>query len=448
MRLSRRSFLKRISIAASGAAAGAHVLRNNAHGLQIVEPPPVSQVKFATGTDRRQLMADVLGPLEETITQGIAGKQVILKPNCVWNDTALCATHVDALRGALDVLQTLTDQQIIIAESPASGDAMNCFDVYGYTELENEYNVRLVDLNVEQTVVQDNIMQDSGEAGTIDLIGTFLDENNYFISICRPKTHDTVIATLTVKNLIMGSPHHPGGAFSNSHKPLVHGGNTGSDTGRLLSENMLLLENQFMPHLAIIDGAEGMEGNGPVGGDPVDHGIALAGTDAIAVDKIAATLMGIDTDNLIYLRWAAAAGLGNWDDSRIEVDGPSLEDHIIQYQMHEDFETELEWIQDIPAHIDRHTPVPFMQVRNASAFFGRPAEISFSLPVAMDTELHIYDFLGRPIRRIADSFLDPGRYTVAWEGRDDYGVRVPAGTYLVRLRTGSSSAVGQISLYR
>ena len=47
-------------------------------------------------------------------------------------------------------------------------------------------------------------------------------------------------------------------------------------------------------YLAIVDGIIGGEGNGPMSPDPVASGVVLAGTHPLAVDCVAATLMGFD----------------------------------------------------------------------------------------------------------------------------------------------------------
>jgi len=52
-----------------------------------------------------------------------------------------------------------------------------------------------------------------------------------------------------------------------------------SGGSRWLHYNMFLVANTARPDFTIIDGVEGMEGNGPIGGTPVDHRIALAGFD-------------------------------------------------------------------------------------------------------------------------------------------------------------------------
>ena len=53
---------------------------------------------------------------------------------------------------------------------------------------------------------------------------------------------------------------------------------------------------RMMPNwgVGLIDGFEGMEGNGPVSGFPVPHRIAIASTDFLAADRVGLECMGID----------------------------------------------------------------------------------------------------------------------------------------------------------
>ena len=60
------------------------------------------------------------------------------------------------------------------------------------------------------------------------------------------------------------------------------------------------MSRQLHPHLAVIDGFEGMEGNGPNDGTPVDHRVCIAGLDWLAADRVGIELMGIDFANVGY----------------------------------------------------------------------------------------------------------------------------------------------------
>ena len=87
----------------------------------------------------------------------------------------------------------------------------------------------------------------------------------------------------------------------------------------LINLNSALLAPLVLPHLAVIDGFEGMEGSGPNNGDAVDWHTALAGLDAVAVDHLTAYLMGFDPSQIGYLAYCRKTGLGIGDLSQIEV---------------------------------------------------------------------------------------------------------------------------------
>lgn len=58
-------------------------------------------------------------------------------------------------------------------------------------------------------------------------------------------------------------------------------------------------------YYTIIDGETGMEGAGPMQGDPKPCGIYIGGTDPVATDMVAATMMGFDWTKLPVIREAA-----------------------------------------------------------------------------------------------------------------------------------------------
>ena len=85
--------------------------------------------------------------------------------------------------------------------------------------------------------------------------------------------------------------------------------------------NVFLLAQKVQPRLAVLDGLEGMEGNGPNHGTLVDHRVALASTDFIAADTVACQLMGVDRGDVGYLTYCSNAGIGQGDLSRIKIIG-------------------------------------------------------------------------------------------------------------------------------
>jgi uncharacterized protein (DUF362 family) len=102
-----------------------------------------------------------------------------------------------------------------------------------------------------------------------------------------------------------------------------------------LHYNMFHLAQEIYPDLGVIDGFEAMEGNGPVGGTPVDARIAMASLDPLAMDSLATKLMGFDPSQILYLTSMAEAGMGQGDLSKIEVLGTPPEQCQFHFKAHQ-----------------------------------------------------------------------------------------------------------------
>lgn len=66
--------------------------------------------------------------------------------------------------------------------------------------------------------------------------------------------------------------------------------------------------------------------------------------------------------------------------------------------------------------------------------FNPSTRIAYSLPLAGEVELHVYNLAGQLIRTLQDAPSHAGQYALAWHGDTDAGARVPSGVYLARLR--------------
>jgi uncharacterized protein (DUF362 family) len=327
--LSRRSFFRGAMGSGAGLALLPAMKTGNAYALE-----KTSRVALVAGTDRRDLVYQALKPFEKEIREAVKGRQVVIKPNMVTTNVPLCATHADALRGLLDFLKPICRDQVLIAESTMSKEgSFKGFETYGYLPLEKEYKAKLVDLNKQTFTVKWILGKEHRPLG-IRIIDTFIDPKNYFISITRLKTHDTVVATLTGKNMFMSAPLND---YTKSDKSLMHQGI------KEINFNLFQVAGWVRPQLAVLDGVEGMQGNGPIRGIPAPHGVALAGTDFVAVDRIGSELMGVDFADIGYLNYCAAAGYGQGDRSKIEVVGEDIAKHVMKYQMHDKFQEQLSW---------------------------------------------------------------------------------------------------------
>jgi uncharacterized protein (DUF362 family) len=304
-----------------------------------------SSVASTTGGNRADLAFRALQPYSKQIRQAIGKRRVVLKPNNVSIDIPLCATHADTLEGILEFLKSIRKlDNVIIAESAANGPTLDGFSNYGYFRLAEKYPVKFVDLDQEKSEILFVFDEKDFKPHPVRFSSVLLSPDSYIVSVARMKTHDRTVVTLSLKNIVFGAPvKDPGFAFgktrkegARSDKAIVHGSGF-----RGINYNLYDLAPRLHPHLAVIDGFEGMEGNGPNNGTPVDHRVCVASTDWLAADRVAVELMGVDFSMIGYLNYCAQAGSGMVDLSKIEIVGESISGHIKPYKLNSNIEKQL-----------------------------------------------------------------------------------------------------------
>ncbi|NOZ03780.1 MAG: T9SS type A sorting domain-containing protein [FCB group bacterium] len=80
--------------------------------------------------------------------------------------------------------------------------------------------------------------------------------------------------------------------------------------------------------------------------------------------------------------------------------------------------------------------------------FNSRTVIRYSVPVAEDVLLEIYDITGRKVRTLLNGKQSQGFKSVLWDGRDDKGVTVPTGLYFSRLTDGESATLIKMMLIK
>ena len=323
-----------------------------------------SRVALIHGGDRRKNVRQALEAIDDQIRAGLRHKKyVVIKPNNVSTTNQLAATHVDALNGILDYLEPRFRGPVIIAESSA-GDTLEGFDNFKYRQAAAEHRSRkvsLLDLNREAKYELSPIIDRNLHVATVRLAARLFDPDAFVISSAMLKTHNLVVATLSVKNMVMGAPLHsvPGETrWSDKHRvhPDVRQGNC----------NMLLNAQKLQPNwgMALIDGFEGMEGNGPSNGTPVASRLAIASTDFVAADRVALETMSINPEWVGYLTFSGRLGLGQYDLSKIHlVGGTTIASVQKKYRLSDRIQRELQWmgpIEEQPRSVSSlHEPLDF-----------------------------------------------------------------------------------------
>jgi len=338
----RRNFLKGLGAGAIGLAIGPGLLKAEKNlspmdggrtkkGQLFRSVAPEAKVSLIKGNDRQQIVYQALKKIEDDVLASIERKKrILIKPNFVVTNRQLAATHVDAVRGILEFLRPHYKGEILIGESTISkAGTFDGFKNYGYLPLEKEYKVKLIDLN-KQPWEYRYVFGRGHRPTPIRIISTFLDPDLYIISAAKMKTHDRVVTTLSLKNILLGAPLND---YQRNDKWLTHAIYTFSKE-TVLHYNMFHLAQEIYPDLGVIDGFEAMEGNGPVGGTPVDARVALASLDPLAMDTLATKLMGFDPSQIMYLVCMAEAGMGQGDLSKIKVLGTPIAECQYKFRPH------------------------------------------------------------------------------------------------------------------
>jgi lysophospholipase L1-like esterase len=97
------------------------------------------------------------------------------------------------------------------------------------------------------------------------------------------------------------------------------------------------------------------------------------------------------------------------------------------------------------------TSAPILQtalLRSAPNPFGHSTTIRFEIAGSISAELAIYSVDGRRVRLLGNQRWETGRYELAWNGKDDEGGSVAAGTYFVRLKTPAGVKVQKVTYTR
>ncbi|MDZ4733376.1 MAG: DUF362 domain-containing protein [Nitrospirota bacterium] len=285
----RREFLYALAggiVLASGISAGRWYFRPRLH----------SDTFVAKASDYGGNLSGLI--VEEFRELGVApeeirGKRILLKPNLV--ETSRGAPHINThplvLRGAIEAFLRLGAATVMVAEGPGHRrDTLAVYEESGLADVLTEDRIRFHDLNYITGYTVQNIGRQSS-LRTLTFPALFK-EVDWIVSVAKMKTHHWAGATLSMKNLFGVMP----GIYYGWPKNVLHHAG--------IENSILDINATLKPHFAIVDGIVGMEGDGPIMGDPKKVGVVVMGRNLAAVDATCCRIMGIDPYKVSYLERA------------------------------------------------------------------------------------------------------------------------------------------------
>ncbi|MBD3183610.1 DUF362 domain-containing protein [Candidatus Poribacteria bacterium] len=304
-----------------------------------------SKVALIKGDNRRENILKALHLIHSQIEPKISGKDVIVKPNCLQAGVPLSCTHVDALRGVMEYISDIPHESVVLAECCKDSEQFESYKKLAYDSLVNEYKIFLTELQSDDYWAEMKLLSKYGPEVNVR-VSRMMVNSECRISVAVAKTHDTVIMTGSWKNMM--------GSLALEDKVKMHGCNSHSERVltseiAILPQNLVRLAKIVPPHIAVIDGYIGMEGNGPVSGNEKSLGIAIASIDFVAADAVCAKAMGFEPMDISYLNYGHQVDLGIADLRDIEILGDSLDDVIKDFTPHKSYSTLKEWRKLAPA---------------------------------------------------------------------------------------------------
>jgi uncharacterized protein (DUF362 family) len=265
--------------------------------------------------------------LEDVITRGlrtlnvtVKGLRVLLKPNLVeYESGTVINTHAKVVGAVAQAMLSAGAREVVVAEGPGHRRDLEYLLVStGLYDHLKDMKLRFVDLNHDDV----RAIRLRSRFTTLDeiMLPVELLQADFIVSMPKLKTHHWAVMTASMKNLFGVVP----GAVYGWPKNVLH--------FHGIDNSIIDLTSTVRPHLAIVDGIVGMEGDGPIMGSPRAVGLIAMGADPLAVDATCARVIGLDPARLQYLS-SASGFLGNISEERIEQRGERLERYRVDFDV-------------------------------------------------------------------------------------------------------------------
>lgn len=241
----------------------------------------------------------------------IRGKTVLLKPNFVGFDPGGIMNTDPALVAAVrESFLKLGAEQVLVGEGPAMDrDTEAIVESVRLRQFVGPLKNVFVDLNVddiERVVTRTRAPRLKELYFPKTLLGA-----DFVVSMPKLKTHHWAGVTLSLKNMFGTVP----GSCYGWPKNVLHWAG--------IDNSILAINASVRPDFAIVDGINGMEGNGPIQGTVKRSNVVVFGNDPVAVDATCCRIMRLRPEKVKHIA-SAGTMLGHVAEEKIEQIGETI----------------------------------------------------------------------------------------------------------------------------
>jgi uncharacterized protein (DUF362 family) len=258
-------------------------------------------------------------------------KPVILKDNISWHLPFLSANTTPwQLEGAILALKEAGWQDLVavhnntVVTDPVKGLRLNKLDgIYRKYAVAERFNFKEADVRwVEYKPKFKTRALHKVFRHRIMIPEYFIGKN--IVHLPTVKTHIYTTTTGAMKNAF--------GGLLNTHRHYTH-----SWIHETLVDLLKIQQDIHSGIFCIMDGTICGSGAGPRTMFPIEKGYMLASADSVAIDAVAARMMGFDPLKIPYIRMAHEDGVGIGDVSAIEIVGEDIRDVNFKFFVGENF---------------------------------------------------------------------------------------------------------------
>lgn len=257
----------------------------------------------------------------------VQGRVVAVKPNETWaaEDDKTGVTQPDTLRAVLRAVKAGKPKELVVSGGAGAAETDDVFRIVGLMEVVEEEGATFFDHNrppfqaVDLTYEPEKDVR--GPQQQVMVNPRVLDYE-VLIALNQLKLHSTATVTMALKNIAMSFP--AADYYGHPRSTEKHENDFFEDMHSFIAA----MARRFPIDLAITVGHPAMIATGPLHGYPVQTGLVIASTDAVAADVVGARLLGFNTQGVRHLWEAGQLGLGETETERMTFPAMSLKEAI------------------------------------------------------------------------------------------------------------------------